>query len=101
MPDIINNIDGLANYIDTEASKIGAQLPSVLQSIHEVFGKRVNKIIEDRDFAEFVSKRISELGTHKPHVVPGNLGLGVGSKVDFGNVDNELFTTLTPSKQNR
>lgn len=102
MPDLISSIDGLANFIDNEASKIGAQLPSVLQSIHEVFGKKVSKIIEDRDFAQFVSQRLSELGTAgRPHAVPGNLGLGVGSKADLGNVDNDLFTTLIPSNKNR
>ena len=98
-PEIIDKHPEIVNYIyNLVSSNYGIQIPAIINSILEVFGRHITESdLDDPDFIKFINKILMENpAPYSP--TPSNLGKGVGISEDTYKTDNPLGV-LQPNKQ--
>jgi hypothetical protein len=102
-PEILNRNPAIENFINNVLdTNYGIQVPALLHSIVETFGKDgiSQQIFSDKDLLNFINKIIMS----KQHInteTSAHLGRGVGTHIDYtGEKDSnkDPFTLLTPNK---
>lgn len=99
VPALIEKHPQIESYVlNLISSNLGIQLPAILNSILEVFGRSVSESdLDDPDLVRYVNNIL--IANHKPRApIPSDLGKGVGLyDEDSGRADNPLG--FSPQRQ--
>jgi hypothetical protein len=102
VPEILKNFPAIKGYIvNIIDTNYGIQVPAVLHSIVETFGRDgINQqIFSDRELMSWINKILIEK-RHSTEATPMQLGRGVGIQQEFSGSKNsdDPFSLLSPNK---